>query len=85
MPDIGATIAFVRASTGRDPDLIAGKPTDNRPLWMIAAFGARMARGCTSGQALTGGASLALGSWAFMLAVFAAVYGLAYFFRKEWI
>src|SRR6266498_1818650 len=40
---------------------------------MIAAFGARMARGCTSGQALTGGASLALGSWAFMLAVFAAV------------
>ncbi|MGQ0601426.1 MAG: HAD-IIA family hydrolase [Anaerolineales bacterium] len=26
MPDIGATIAFVRAATGRDPDLIAGKP-----------------------------------------------------------
>jgi HAD superfamily hydrolase (TIGR01457 family) len=26
MPDIGATIAFVRASTGRDPDLIIGKP-----------------------------------------------------------
>ncbi len=27
MPDIGATIAFVRACTGRDPDLIVGKPT----------------------------------------------------------
>ena len=26
MPDIGAMIAFVRASTGRDPDLIVGKP-----------------------------------------------------------
>ena len=26
MPDIGATIAFVRASTGRVPDLIVGKP-----------------------------------------------------------
>jgi len=26
MPDIGATIAFVRAAAGRDPDLIAGKP-----------------------------------------------------------
>lgn len=26
MPDIGATIAFVRASTGREPDLIVGKP-----------------------------------------------------------
>lgn len=26
MPDIGATIAFVRASTGREPDLVMGKP-----------------------------------------------------------
>jgi NagD protein len=26
MPDIGATIAFVEASTGRRPDLIIGKP-----------------------------------------------------------
>lgn len=26
MPDIGAVIAFVRASTGRDPDLVVGKP-----------------------------------------------------------
>ncbi len=26
MPDIGATMAFVRASTGRDPDVILGKP-----------------------------------------------------------
>jgi HAD superfamily hydrolase (TIGR01450 family) len=26
MPDIGATIAFVRASTGHEPDLVVGKP-----------------------------------------------------------
>jgi len=26
MPDIGATIAFVKASAGREPDLIVGKP-----------------------------------------------------------
>lgn len=26
MPDIGATIAFVKASTGREPDMIVGKP-----------------------------------------------------------
>jgi len=26
VPDIGAIIAFIRASTGRDPDLICGKP-----------------------------------------------------------
>jgi ribonucleotide monophosphatase NagD (HAD superfamily) len=26
MPDIGAMIAFVKAATGREPDLIVGKP-----------------------------------------------------------
>lgn len=26
MPDIGATIAFVKASTGREPDVVVGKP-----------------------------------------------------------
>ncbi|MBL8934350.1 MAG: YeeE/YedE family protein [Archangium sp.] len=51
----------------------------------ISAYGARLARGCTSGQALTGGATLALGSWAFMFAVFAGGYAIAYFVRKEWL
>ncbi len=51
----------------------------------ISAIGARLARGCTSGQALSGGATLALGSWIFMLAVFAGGYALAYFLRKEWL
>ena len=51
----------------------------------IAAFGAKIAKGCTSGQALTGGAILNVGSLVFMLAVFAAAYGLAYFARKEWL
>jgi uncharacterized membrane protein YedE/YeeE len=50
----------------------------------VSAIGARFARGCTSGQALSGGATLALGSWIFMLAVFAGGYAIAYFFRKEW-
>lgn len=48
-------------------------------------FGARLALGCTSGQALTGGATQALGSWAFMMVMFAAAYSVAYFFRKQWI
>lgn len=34
MPDIGATIAFVRASTGREPDLVVGKPN---PLFVEKA------------------------------------------------
>jgi uncharacterized membrane protein YedE/YeeE len=50
----------------------------------IAAIGAKLAKGCTSGQALTGGAQLNLGSWVFMLAVFAGAYLLAWFVRKEW-
>jgi uncharacterized membrane protein YedE/YeeE len=50
----------------------------------IVGFGARLAQGCTSGQALTGGATLALGSWAFMFAVFGGAYGIAYFVRRLW-
>lgn len=62
-----------------------------RTRWMMAflggaimGYGARMARGCTSGQALSGGATLSVGSWAFMFAVFAGAYAIAYFVRKLW-
>jgi uncharacterized protein len=51
---------------------------------MLIGFGSKIARGCTSGQALTGGALLSVGSWIFMLAVFAAAYTTAYLFRKQW-
>ncbi|MGK9476513.1 YeeE/YedE thiosulfate transporter family protein [Melioribacter sp. OK-6-Me] len=51
----------------------------------IMGFGAKLARGCTSGQALTGGALLSLGSWVFMLAVFAGGYLTAYFVRRQWL
>lgn len=51
----------------------------------LMAFGAYLARGCTSGQALTGGAMLNAGSWAFMMCVFGGAYALAYLLRKEWI
>jgi uncharacterized protein len=50
----------------------------------LMGFGARLARGCTSGQALSGGAILSVGSWAFMLSVFAGGYGAAWFVRREW-
>ncbi len=52
---------------------------------VISGFAAQLARGCTSGQALTGGAQLAAGSWVFMMSVFAGAYGLAWFVRKQWI
>ena len=50
----------------------------------LMGVGAKLALGCTSGQALTGGALLNVGSWAFMLMVFAGAYGLAYFMRRQW-
>lgn len=51
----------------------------------LMGFGAKLARGCTSGQALTGGALLNLGSWIFMVMVFAGGYAFAYFLRRQWL
>lgn len=51
---------------------------------ILMAFGAAFARGCTSGQALTGGALLNLGSWVFMLSVFGGAYAAAWFVRRQW-
>lgn len=51
---------------------------------VLMGYGARFARGCTSGQALSGGAVLSAGSWVFMLAVFGGAYLVAYFVRKLW-
>ena len=50
----------------------------------VMGLGAVLARGCTSGQALTGGALLSVGSWAFMLMVFAGGYATAWFLRRQW-
>ena len=69
-----------------------GPNVSNRTRWLMAflggtifLYGARMARGCTSGQALSGGASLAAGSWVIMFAIFAGAYAVAYFVRKLWL
>lgn len=51
---------------------------------LLMGYAARLARGCTSGQALSGGAMLALGSWAFMFAVFGGGFAFAWFVRRQW-
>jgi uncharacterized membrane protein YedE/YeeE len=68
-----------------------GPNVTKKQRWLFAfiggafmGYGARLARGCTSGQALSGGAVLSVGSWAFMFAVFGGAYALAYFVRKLW-
>ena len=75
----------LKVETNRGPRI------GRRARWFFAflggafmGYGARMARGCTSGQALSGGAVLSAGSWAFMFAVFAGAYALAYFVRRLW-
>lgn len=50
----------------------------------IMGYGARLARGCTSGQALSGGAVLSTGSWTFMFALFIGAYAMAWFVRRLW-
>ena len=52
---------------------------------ILTGYGARLARGCTSGLALSGGAVLSVGAWIFMLAVFAAAFGGAWFMRRYWL
>jgi uncharacterized protein len=51
---------------------------------VMMGYAARLARGCTSGQALTGGAMLSVGSWVFMMCVFAGGYAVAMMVRRQW-
>lgn len=74
------------------PVMIERGPNSSRWLRLSLAvlggammgFAARLARGCTSGQALSGGAMLSLGSWAFMFSVFAGGFAFAWFVRRQW-
>ena len=50
----------------------------------IMGTGAVLARGCTSGLGLTGGALLAVGSWVFIAAAFAAAFAVAPLMRRAW-
>lgn len=48
-------------------------------------YGAQLARGCTSGAALSGMAVLSVAGFVTMMMIFGSAYGFAYFFRKNWI
>lgn len=52
---------------------------------LLFGLGAQIARGCTSGAALSGIAVLSLGGFITMLAIFGSAFLFAYFFRKNWI
>ena len=82
----GALAGRVKRETNHGPGI------SKRQRWVYAViggalfgFGARLARGCTSGVALSGGASLSLGAWVTMMSIFGGAYALAFVFRKLWI
>jgi len=73
------------------PETPRGPNLSEKARWVMAFFGgmiflygARMARGCTSGQVLSGGATLSAGSWAMAMVMFAFAFGTAWLVRKLW-
>ena len=52
---------------------------------LLFGLGAQIARGCTSGAALSGMAVLSTGGFITMLSIFGTGFIVAYFFRKNWI
>lgn len=81
----GASAKRVKLETFRGPRLSVQQRWAMAMLGgLLVGFGARLARGCTSGQALSGGAMLSVGSWAFMFSVFLGGYALAWFVRRLW-
>jgi uncharacterized membrane protein YedE/YeeE len=52
---------------------------------ILFGLGAQIARGCTSGAALSGMAVLSTGGFITMMSIFGTGYVFAYFFRKNWI
>jgi len=87
---LGGTLSAILAGRFRF-QVARGPAVDLTPRLLTAVaggglmgIGAVLARGCTSGQALTGGALLSVGSWAFMIAAFAAGYAFAPFVKRLW-
>lgn len=85
----GLVAAYTAGRLSRETLRGAGVSAGRRLAFALAGgvlmgVAARMARGCTSGQALSGGALLSAGSWAFMFSVFAGGYAVAWFVRREW-
>lgn len=51
---------------------------------LLVGFASRLARGCTSGQALSGTAMLFTGSIVFLICMFIGAYATARLVRREW-
>jgi uncharacterized membrane protein YedE/YeeE len=75
----------VRWTTERGSGITSRRRLVNAFVGGVAmGVGAKLARGCTSGLGLTGGATLSVGSWLFVIAAFAGAYAAAPLLRKAW-
>lgn len=72
-------LTFVRTARPSGGRLFAGVAGG-----MLMGVGAALARGCTSGLALSGGALLSVGAWIFMAALFLAGFLAAPLVRRLW-
>ena len=81
----GSFAGRIRSTVEKGPGISTrGRLTYAAIGGIAMGFGSKLARGCTSGQGLTGGALMSVGSWAFMIAVFISGYAAAYFVRRQW-
>jgi len=87
---IGAFLSSVIFGSFK-PETPRGPRVSEKGRWLMAflggmifLYGARMARGCTSGQVLSGGATLSAGSWAIAMVMFAFAFATAWLVRKLW-
>jgi uncharacterized membrane protein YedE/YeeE len=85
----GLTSAALAGRLRRDTERGVGVSVSRRLAFagaggVFMGIGARLAKGCTSGQALTGGSLLSVGSWIFIASAFAAAYLVAPLVRREW-
>lgn len=76
----------IRPGVERGPRISAGARLALALLGgVLVGFASRLARGCTSGQALTGTAMLFTGSVIFLVCIFAGAYLAGVLVRREWL
>lgn len=84
---LAGSIASGRFRLGVERGLGLANPS--RLIWafsggILTGFGARLARGCTSGLGLSGGATLAIAAFVFLIAFFAAGFVTMALVRRNW-
>ena len=88
---IGGLVSAVRAGRAnpcieRGPRISAGGRLSLALIGgVLVGFASRLARGCTSGQALTGTALLFTGSVVFLVCLFAAAFIGGLLVRRQWL